>query len=48
MNPYTCENSRYLKNFDDDSVIVCEKIINVTESVSKMLRVLYQKILMKK
>ena len=30
-----CENSRYLKNIFDDSVNVCNKIINVTDSVSR-------------
>ena len=30
-----CKNSRYLKSISDDSVIVCDVIINVTDSVSK-------------
>ena len=29
------KNSRYLKSISDDSVIVCDGIINVTDSVSK-------------
>ena len=29
-----CEKSRYLKNIVDDSVIVCDKIINVIDSAS--------------
>ena len=29
-----CENSRYLKGVDGDLVIVCDKIVNVTNSVS--------------
>ena len=35
-NPNTCicENSNYLKSIVDDSVIVYDEIINVTESVS--------------
>ena len=36
-NPRTCicKNSTYLKSISDDSVIVCDGIINVTDSVSK-------------
>ena len=30
----TCENSMYLKGIIDDSVIVCDEIINVTNSLS--------------
>ena len=35
-NPSTCicENGKYLKNIADTSVIVCDKIINVTDSLS--------------
>ena len=35
-NPNTCicENSRHLESILDDSVIVCDEIINVAESVS--------------
>ena len=29
-----CENSRYLKSIADDSVIVCDEIINVMNNVS--------------
>ena len=34
-NPSThiCENSKYLKGIADESVIVCNKIVNVTDSV---------------
>ena len=36
-NPSTCicESSKYLKSIVDDSVTVCDEIINVTESVSR-------------
>ena len=33
----TCENSRYLKSFIIESVIVCDKIINITDHVSTNL-----------
>ena len=35
-NPSTCicKNGKYLKNIADTSVIVCDKIINVTDSLS--------------
>ena len=33
-----CENSRYLKNVADTSVIVCDEIINDTGSVSTNVR----------
>ena len=29
-----CENSRYLKSIDNDSVIVCDEIINVRDNAS--------------
>ena len=29
-----CENSKYLKSIVDNSVVVCDKIISVTDSVS--------------
>ena len=29
-----CENSRYLKSIDDDSVIVCDEVINVRDNAS--------------
>ena len=36
-NPSTCisENSKFLKSIGDTSVIVCDEIINATDSVSK-------------
>ena len=38
-NPSTCicEISRYLKSIVDESVIVCDEIINVTDSASKIV-----------
>ena len=29
-----CESSRYLKSIDDDSVIVCDEVINVRDNAS--------------
>ena len=39
-NPSTCicENSRYLKSTGDDSVSVCDEIINISNSVSTALK----------
>ena len=31
-----CENGKYLKSIADDSKIVCDEVINVTECVSKI------------
>ena len=39
-NPAICENSKYLASIIDDSVIMCDEIIEETK--------LFQKILMKK
>ena len=44
-NPSTCicENSKYLESIADDSVIVYDEIINVTDSVSTNVTILHQK-----
>ena len=37
-----CGNSRYLKRVINDSVVVCDKIISVADSISANMNILFQ------